>query len=218
LTLKALLAASESPLGGDRPSRLEIAIDSQSVRTLDIPAADSDLMQQILLTTQHSQGSHRITLRETQGTSPAYQVVVRTHVMEQAEHPTNPKGLALLVNHSAKKLRVGQTVRIDAVVKNPAETSVPMVVLELPIAPGFAPDRALLDKELETGRIAKYELKGSRCIVYLRELLPGTSQTISYQLQALLPGVLHSPAVKAYPYYSPEETVQTGAVTFTVEQ
>ncbi len=217
LTLKALLAVSENPLGGDRPSRLEIAIDGESVRTLDIPAVESDLMQQVLLTTQYTSGSHRISLKEIHGTAPAFQVVIRTHVIEQAEHPAAPEGLALLVNHSAKKLRVGQRVRIDAVLKNSAETSVPMVVLELPIAPGFELDQAFLDQDLEAGRIAKYELKGSRCIVYLRELLPETSQTMTYQLQALLPGILHSPAVKAYPYYAPGDAIEAGALTFTVE-
>jgi len=52
-------------------------------------------------------------------------------------------------------------------------------------------------------KLAKYELTGNQCILYLRDVKPGKPFKLSYQLKALYPIRAKIPPAEVYEYYQP---------------
>jgi hypothetical protein len=207
LALRALLAGTGKPLGGDRARRIAILLDGEPVRELTIPADRDDVLQQVDLTDRlASPGpeTHRLTLEDRSGAESGYQVVFRYHEPEPdrpREDRTEPLSIRLEYDRSA--LAVDENISATATVVNNRRESAPMVILDLPIPAGFAIDADELAAAVKAGTIAKFQTTARAAIVYLRDLGPGESLTVSYHLRATIPVKLTVPSAKAYEYYDP---------------
>jgi hypothetical protein len=138
LALKALLAGTDRPLGGDKPRRLAVKLDGEQVEEVEIPADQADVVSQLDFSQRVASGARRLTLEDRSATSSNYQVVVRYHVPELAEaRESGPLGVRL--DFDRTKVKVDKEVEVTASVTNAGPTSIPMVVVELPTAPGFSP-------------------------------------------------------------------------------
>jgi uncharacterized protein YfaS (alpha-2-macroglobulin family) len=199
LALKALLAGTGKPLGGDTERRIELRWKDGS-KSLVIPADQAEVMQQLDLTAQLGHGSHRLTIAERTGSAAGYQVALRYHVPDGGT-PEKQEPLAIDIVYDRTELAVGGTVTATATVRNRMEQAAPMVILDLPIPPGFAIDADDLARLVTKGTIAKYQLGPRSALVYLRELEPGKPLTICYHLAATMPVKVTVPAGRAYEYY-----------------
>ena len=99
---------------------------------------------------------------------------------------------------------------------NQMQQTAPMVLLDLPIPPGFAIDADDLAALVTRGTIAKYQLNPRSAIVYLRSLEPDKSLTLQYHLGATMPVKVTVPAAKAYEYYDTDKQGRSKTTRLTV--
>ena len=199
LALKALLIGTGKPLGGDAERRIEISWE-QGSKSLVIPADQAEVMQQLDLNPQLGHGSHRLTIAEGTGSAADYQVALCYHVPDSGV-AEKPELLSISIVYDRTELAVGGTVAATATVLNRMNQAAPMVILDLPIPPGFAMDADDLAGLVTKGGIAKYQLNPRSALVYLRELEPGKPLTLRYHLHATMPVKVTVPAARAFEYY-----------------
>src|SRR5207302_180680 len=138
LALKALLAGTGKPLGGDGERRIQLSWGEDS-KSLVIPADQAEVMQQLDLSSQLRHGNHRLSVTEQTGSAAGYQVVFRYHVPD-GKPQEKPEPLAIDIAYDRTELEVGGSVTATATIINRMQQTAPMVLLDLPIPPGFAID------------------------------------------------------------------------------
>mgnify|MGYP002623233415 FL=1 len=209
LALKALVEATGTALGGDKARRIEIALDGEVIRAVDIPVDQAEVMQQINLTDSLAAGEQRLTITDTTKTGTGYQVAFWYH--QEHQDPmvdAEPDPLSINIAYDREKLAVEDHVAATAIVVNNMQADAPMVILDLPIPGGFkieAEDlQKLVGKDGEQGKIAKFQITPRKAIVYLRGLKPGEQLELKYRLRATMPVKVAVPAAAAYEYYNPD--------------
>ncbi len=215
LALKALLAGTGAPLGGDQERRIEILVDGKLAQTLVIRADQADVMRQVDLTAQVASGAHRLEIREPTATSAGYQATLVYNV-PGAERPAATEPLAIKLDYDKTSLAVDDRVRVSARVTNQLPATAPMVILDLPIPAGFAFEAQDLETLKAAGRIGKYQLTARSAIVYLRELRPGEPLELIYHLRATMPLKITAPAAHVYEYYNPDHEAFSRPTAITV--
>src|SRR5262249_23387848 len=147
LALKALLAGTGTPPGGDRPRRIVIALDGEVLQELTIPADQADVLRQVDLSGRlaASPGTHRLRLEDRSAAEPRYQVVSRYPEPDRAgrrdaagARDTGPRATGM--DYARTSIAVAQAVTATATVVNNRREPAPMVILDLPIPAGFALD------------------------------------------------------------------------------
>ena len=201
LALKALITGTGTPLGSDKAREIELVLNEAGTQRVAIAAEDADLMKQSDLSDQLKAGANRLTITERSGTAAGYQVVFRYHV-PSIEPKDAKQPLTINIAYDRSELAVGDSVTATATVTNRMKTDAPMVILDLPVPPGFAIDADDLQGMVKGGQIAKYQLNARSAVVYLRGLSPGKPLTLRYHLQATMPVRVTAPAARAYEYYN----------------
>jgi uncharacterized protein YfaS (alpha-2-macroglobulin family) len=216
LALKALLAATGKPLGGDHERRIEIALEDSLKRQLAIPADQADVMQQIDLSAHLHPGANRLTLKERSQTGTGYQVAFRYHVAGYKPDKQEPLAIDLTLDRT--ELPIGETVTAQATVVNRMPQTAPMVLLDLPVPAGFAVSDQDLRQLVGTGSIAKYQVNARSAVVYLRGLEPDKPLILRYRLRATMPVKATVPPARAYEYYDPDRQGRSTSAQLTVTQ
>jgi hypothetical protein len=212
LALKALLAGTGKP-AGDGERRVTLTWDGEK-REIIIPADQAEVMKQIDLSAGLKPGTHRLTLAETGGTAPGYQVSFRYHVPDAAG-PEKKETLGVRLAFDRDEVRVGETVKATATVTNGAKQAAPMVVVEVPVPAGFALEADDLAALLRAGKIDKYQAEARGVLVYLRELKAGQSLELKYGLRATTAVKVGVPPARAYEYYDPDKQGSSDAGRLT---
>lgn len=82
-----------------------------------------------------------------------------------------------------------------------------MYTHQIGLPAGLEPRHAQLDELVAAGRVAFYELRGSREVaLYWRGLPAGGSVELPLDLVAVMPGRFTGEASCVYPYYTEEDT------------
>jgi hypothetical protein len=199
LALKALIAATDAPLGGDQERRIEIALGDKFKKQIVIPANQADVMQQLDLSAYLSQGAQELTLTEHSDTGAGYQVAFRYHVPGVKEDKAEPLAIELAYNRT--ELEVGGTLKAIATVTNRQSQTAPMVILDLPIPGGFALQSEDLAALVKADKIAKFQVTARQAIIYLRGLEPGKPLKLEYRLKATMPVKVTAAPARVYEYY-----------------
>ena len=90
------------------------------------------------------------------------------------------------------------------------------VIIDLGIPPGFDVVTADLERAMEAGKIARYELTGRQIIVYVARLRPGQRLRFDVGFEARYPLRAQAPSSEAYLYYDPDVRAQTRPVAIEV--
>ena len=222
LALKALLAGTGKPLGGEQLRRVEVVLDGKLSQEISIPAEQSDVVRQVNLTPLLTgSDTQRLTLTEHSDTAAGYQVVLSYHVPDekpvagQLEDQQRP--LSITVEYDRIRLTVDQTVTATATVTNHLPAVAPMVIVDLPIPPGFSVVTDDLRQMVAADQIARFEVTARSVIVYLRELPAKKPLVLRYGLRATMPVKVTAEPARVYEYYDPDTVVMTGPVGFVVE-
>jgi uncharacterized protein YfaS (alpha-2-macroglobulin family) len=112
--------------------------------------------------------------------------------------------LALRVNYDRTSVIVHEVIDVAAIVENRGEGELGMMMVELPVPPGFDLLAEQLDHLRQQDVIAKYHVRDARLVIYLRQIRPAESISIPYQLQARLPARVSVPGGVTYAYYDPD--------------
>jgi uncharacterized protein YfaS (alpha-2-macroglobulin family) len=213
LALKALLAGTTSATGDNRERRfaLQLADLSQNIR---IPADQSDVLRAIDLTPSLKPGTQSLHLQNL-GPDVSYQLVLRYNL------PGNPpaaprRDLDIALNFDSTRLTLRDQLHVTATLRNNTPDPLPMILADLPIPPGFAPDTASLNALQSRGTIEKYQLTSRQIIVYLRALNPNTPLQLPYTLRPQMPANVQSPPATVYEYYKPENRGSTLPTNLTI--
>ncbi len=211
LALKALLAGSNTGLGGDRERLVRITLGDRLTRELKVAADQAEVVQQIDLTPYLRPGTQTLRLAEPTETEPVYQVTFRYHVPRAKE----PKGeLAVVVAYDRTKVAVGDTIQAKATVRNWGPKTTSMVMLDLPIPAGFALVRDDLESLVNGGTIDKFQVTPRGVVVYLRRVEParrGIGVHLTYRLRATSPVQVAVPGRGCMPTTTPITKVGVAA-------
>jgi len=202
LALKALVAGSQSQLGGEQERRIQWTFDDEESRMIVSPADQSEVMRQVVLR-DLMPGEHLLKVVDRSDCGTGYQVTLRYHVPDQ--RPTAEKEpLTIDVQYDRTELAVNDTAQVVATVVNNMSGAAPMVMVDLPIPPGFTLDRDDFRAMIDAGNIEKFEVTSRSVIVYLRNLSPGEPLVLRYELRATMPLRATIPAAVVYLYYDPD--------------
>jgi uncharacterized protein YfaS (alpha-2-macroglobulin family) len=217
LALKALLAGTGKPLGGDKPRRIVILLDGEIVQELAIPADQADVMRQVDLSSRvaSAPGTHRLKIEDRSATDSGYQVVFRYYEPDKVDAP-DAGPLTIHLEYDRTAIVVDETVTAVASVVNHRPEPAPMVILDLPIPAGFAIEADDLPALVKAGSIAKFQLSARSAIVYLRDLKPDARLSLRYRLKATMSVKLTVPSARAYEYYDPAREGSSPKVKVTV--
>ncbi len=215
LALKALLAGTGWRPGAGEARRIEIALDGKAAQELVIPADQSEVLKQVNLAALVGKGKHRLTL--TGGGAPAvdYQLAFSYHTPSAVRK--EQEALAFRLTYDRPALKAGEILTATASVTNRRPQPAPMVMVELPVPPGFEPEGDDLDKLVQPGgAVAKVQRTARVALLYLRSLGPGQTLDLRYRLRAAMPGAVTAPAGVAYEYYDPDRVARSGVVRLNV--
>ncbi|MEM1184202.1 MAG: alpha-2-macroglobulin family protein [Planctomycetota bacterium] len=203
LSLKALVAAADAPLDNGRARRVTIAQGGTVLHTVEVSPDQSDVMQLIdLSSTPGFVEGEPIELVDATGTATAYQLALSHH--ELAPEPSVSSGLDIAVSYDRAALRVGEVLHAAALTRNTGASALPMVMLDLPVPPGFEPLTADFTEMVERGTIARFETNARSVVVYLTALNSASELELKYRLRATMPVEVQTGAPRAYEYYDPD--------------
>jgi hypothetical protein len=215
LSLRALLAGSTAPLG-EKERHIEVRAGGKLVEELTIPAAESEVLRQIDLTPHLTAGVNALTVTDRGASGAGYQVAFRYHLPgaapEAAEAP-----LAITVEYDRTELRVDETLRATVKASSRMQQPAAMVMLDLPIPPGFVPVRDDFTKLVDAGSIARFQVRPRQVLVYLRGLEPEKPLTFAYHLRATMPVKAAVPGARVYEYYDPQREGHSPGVRLVVK-
>jgi uncharacterized protein YfaS (alpha-2-macroglobulin family) len=120
------------------------------------------------------------------------------------------------LDYDRTELRVGESVKATAQVSNRKNEKAAMVMVDLPVPAGFALAGDDLAAQVQTGRIARYQVQGDKVIVYLRSLAPKAPLELSYRLRATMAAKVQAPGARVYEYYDPDREGHSTGARFTV--
>ena len=215
LALQALTAATGRPIAADHERQIDVVLDGRPARKIVIPREQSDVMQQIDLSALLGTGSHELRLADTSGSAVGYQFAFSYHTPEADRTPETPT-LSVALQFERADVKVGESVRAVATVKNSGSESLPMVLVDVPIPAGFETDGSDFARLVAAGTIEKHQVTPRSVIVYVRSLGAGQTLTIAYSLRPTMPVEVLSPAAVAYEYYTPERLAVSGTSRLTV--
>jgi hypothetical protein len=198
LALKALLANTAPPT---EERRFAVALNGERIKSWTVPADEAEVLQQLDLTRYVKAGHQNLEVRELTGGNTPYQVAVRHHV-PRASQPKQAASFGLTLGFDRDTVPVGDLVRVTASVWNRGKETSQMVMLELPIPPGFE----LIDdlnKLVGDRDIDRVEPQAMKAVLYIRAMEPEKVREITYRLRAISAGKVTVPAARVYEYYDP---------------
>ena len=204
LALKAMVVAAERPASRTQRREIEVRLGGKVVRRVSVEADQADVVQMVDLSglLAGAGAALRLEITELTGEGTGYQVLLRHHeVAAPADGGGGP--LSVDVVYSAEEVRVGEDVVAEATVRNASGKTMPMVLLQLPVPPGFAVRRGDFEEHVAAGRIAKFEVGPRTVDVYLRGIPAGETVRIDYRLNATMPVEVDVPGATASEYYDP---------------
>jgi A-macroglobulin complement component/alpha-2-macroglobulin family protein/MG2 domain-containing protein/macroglobulin-like protein/A-macroglobulin receptor len=203
LALRALIAGTGEPLGGERLRHIQLTLDGKPLPEIVIGSDQAQVMRQVDLSSQLRPGRHTLQLADVSGTAAGFQVASSYSVPDSSGRP-KASGLAVEVTYDRQQLPVNGLLAAKATVENKRDQRAPMILVELPIPAGFTLETDSFSKLVEAGTIAKFQTRPQTAIVYLRGIDKGARVTLPYHLRATMPATVSVPPAVAYEYYNSE--------------
>jgi len=220
-SLKTLLLLQEVEQS-TATGRVEVFLDGSKFTTLELSKKEDSM--RLVSFPSPSLGKHKVELRYTGTGVLDYQLVLRYYTphMKNSDTPKQPSmavgnaPLSMRVELSATALTVDEMLVQHVFLKAGEEVMMPLVQVGVP--PGFTVEKPVLDGWVAEGRIEKYEVSTRSVNLYLRRLGANEERKLSVSMTALNPGRVQIPQTTAYPYYEPEQTIQTEPMMITVTE
>jgi uncharacterized repeat protein (TIGR01451 family) len=220
-TIWSLKAMTESVKSSTSISNalVDVLVNGAKVHTFAVTPENSDVLQQLDLSTYIAKGDNEITLSVSGESDMLYQLT-GTHYAQWSMGPVEPPvgPLSIAVNYDKTTLEVDDTVTATVTITNNlVDAAADMVLVDLGIPPGFTVITSSLDPYVEAKSIQKYEVAGRQLQVYLYSVPAGEQFTFSYQLNAKFPMRGSTGTSEVYPYYNPDDAGQAPAQDMAVE-
>lgn len=216
LALKALVAGSGSALTHDRAIPIAVSVNNEPAGSLTIEPDKADLVHTLRLTDFLKPGQNTIQLENSESITISYRLVGAYWIPSEEPTSTPAQELDIQVTYDRTQLNLNEKLTCQVEVRNQTSQAIPMAIIDLGIPPGFKVNPSAFEQLVKQERLAKYELTGNQCILYLRTLEPATPYRFQYELAPLYPIRAQIPPSEVYEYYRPENRDHTQAHTIEV--
>jgi hypothetical protein len=220
LSLKAMLLASQRAGQAEGPARLQISLNQEQTQEVLIDETNADVVH--LVTFEHGfspSGANRVQIDLEGGGNLMYQVATR-YYLPWDQVPPKPEAQELInieVDYDRTALAVNDTLQVNVGVRLNQPGLVKMALIDLGVPPGFTVLSEDLNRLVEQGLIARYELAGRQIIVYLENFSSEVPLHFNYRLQARFPMRAQTPPSSAYDYYNPADLTVRAPLEVVVE-
>jgi uncharacterized protein YfaS (alpha-2-macroglobulin family) len=211
LAMKALLQGTGAPLGGGTHARLTVEVNGRPAGAIEVTPETSDLLHALDLTRSVAAGRNAVVLRADPPAELPYRLVGEYWTPWKTTRREAPQALEIAVGYDKARLAVNDVMTCSVAVKNNTGSAVGMAIIDLGVPPGFSVDTAAFEKLVGAGRLAKYDVTGNQCILYVRDIPAARPLRFDYELRALYPIRAKAPPSRVYEYYNPQnEAVAPG--------
>ncbi|MCC2669615.1 MAG: hypothetical protein K0Q72_2086 [Armatimonadetes bacterium] len=208
LALQALLAGAGGAAEGT-DGVVEVTVNGRKAAAVRVERGNFDVAQQVDLSPYVTPGANEVRLTASGSLRPAYQLVTRSYVPWRKTSGAARRSVDLQVTYDRSDLRQNDTVTAEVRVRSNHRKTLSMLIVDVGLAPGFAPEAASLAL-LERGRkIERYEVTPRQLILYLRDLPPGEELRLPVRLRARFPVRAQAPPSQVYEYYNPAQRSST---------
>ncbi len=200
LALRAMTAYDAANRRAQVPGHFKVLIDGQLAAEISYEAGHRDPLIIEGLAEHLGTSLHRVELVHESALPIPYTLVVSY----RSQRPASSEAAAITVSTSLERqsLKMGETVRLKAVVSNKKDEGQPMTLARIGL-PGTLTFQTWQLRELrEKGEIAFYETGAREVILYFRDMRPNEVREIPLELVAFVPGEAMGPASSAYLYYT----------------
>ena len=214
LTLKALLAGTDVVPDSDVDRQLAILQGGNVVKRLELKAGQP-VVQQFMIDNIDAGQSFELMLELAEPSGIGFQVTTRHHKIENPAAEKSP--IQIELDYNTGKLAVNDRLTVSAKITSHLKSHAAMVMVTLPVPPGFNAESEVFERLVEEKEIAKFEQTSQTVILYLRGLKPEESLKFEYHLKSTMPIKVSVPAGSAWLYYDPEVRGSSEGWTVTVE-
>jgi len=133
------------------------------------------------------------------------QAVRRFNVPDAAE--ARQSVFQLKVDYGTAQVDVDDLITVTATVTYtpPEPIAAGMVVLDVAVPTGFAPEAPTLDALVkQQPKLKRYDVAGRKAIFYLEDMAPDETLTLTFKARALYPVRAQAVTSQAYAYYRPD--------------
>jgi hypothetical protein len=202
LALKAMTAYARASARTPTPGSVTVLVNGQAQGRVEYAAGRHEPIKIRAEGSLFTAGSNRIEIQHGGRADLPYSLALEYRSALPATSPQAPINLETKLERG--ELRMGETVRLQAVITNKTGQGQPMTLARIGIPGGLAFQTWQLKELKDKGTIAFYETRAREVIVYLRQMAPNESVTVPVELQAAVPGEYTAPASSAYLYYNDE--------------
>lgn len=200
LALKAMIAFDNATRVAPSAGSVTLLVDGVVVGEQRYEAGRREPMLFADFDARLTSAQHRITLRAKDGQVLPYSIAVEYRSTQPAS--SNAAVVKLDASLAKTELKMGETVRLRAVVSNKTGVGQPMTLARLGLPGGLTFQNWQLKELRETGQIAFFETRAREVILYFRDMKPGEVKQLALDLVASVPGSYTGPASSAYLYYN----------------
>ena len=121
------------------------------------------------------------------------------------------------MDYDRTSLPTKDVLRAKATVKYNGREPTYMVIVDLPVPPGFTVDAGEFAELVGAKRVQKFSVSARQVTLYLGGVRPGSAQAFAYTLRPKYPVKAKAPAAVAYEYYTPANRAASRPVQLVVE-
>ena len=200
LALKAMTTFDNVTRGAPHAGAVSLVIDGVVVAEQSFDAGRREPLIFTGFDERLAPGKHRVTVRSQHHDPLPYSIAVEYRTTEPAS--SNAAVVELDAALARSEVKMGETVRLDVLVRNRTQTGQPMTLVRLGLPGGLTFQNWQLKELREKGEIAFFETRAREVILYFRDMKPGEVKKIAIDLVASVPGTYTGPASSAYLYYN----------------
>lgn len=209
LALKALSRFAEFSKKTDESGTIEVLVNGNVVATKDYAKGERNNVELPGLEKFVAAGTQDIKVR-FKGCKNALPYTVNMTYSTTLPESSKECVVSLSTQLGAKQVKVGETLRLTATLKNKTNQGQPMTMTIIGLPAGFTAQPWQLKEMQEKGVVDFYEVIGNNIACYYRDLAPGEQKVINFDLKAEMPGEYDAPASSAYLYYTNEQKTWVG--------
>jgi uncharacterized protein YfaS (alpha-2-macroglobulin family) len=218
-TILALRALVDPARPAPRPAvPFRIRVNGKEVAQGAVTARNADLLQHFDLRAHLKLGRNDVAVEVTGATDLTCQVVARHYLPWRGAPAAAHPALKLEVDYERIRVAVGERLPIRARLRYTGKAPTHMVMVELPIPPGFRADPEEFERLVKAGSAAKVTLTAGRATLYLGDIKPGEVKTFAFGLRATHSLAVSARAAVAYEYYTPERRAETRPVLLVADE
>lgn len=203
LALEAMTEYAERSRATQGAGTVSVMIDGKVVASQAYAAGHREPIEFTDLGAHLAPGPHAIELRLAGGDRLPYTLAIEYRAENPATAPDATVAIETALGRDTVKM--GETVRLNAKVKNVTDQGQPMTLARIGFPGGLTFQTWQLKELRDKKLIAFYETRPREVILYFRDLAPKAELDIPLDLVAMVPGRFTGPASSAYLYYTDDK-------------